>query len=395
MSRGHLMRTLLVAAVALAAAGAAFGEAGFTPICNGKDLSGWSVIVGDAAAWKVEGGELVCSGEGGGYLATNKEYADLELMLEYKISKGGNSGVFLRASGDDPVHSGFEVQVLDSAGQEPSRHTAGGIYGVISPYREVSQPAGEWNQVYIRCVDKEVVVKLNGVKIVDANLDQYPELAQRNWRGRIALQNHGSAVSFRNLAVREVKAAMRPLFNGDSYVGWRIEGDPKMWTVEHNAMACLGGSGGWVHSERKYENFILSLEYDTEGNSGIFIRAADEGDPAFTGMEIQVLQDSGEEPDIHSSTSIYGALVPAVNTTRPAGQWNRVVVTCQGPRVTVTQNGVKIQDYSMTDPALNALEIQASKLKDRVRSGYIGMQNHGNRVRYRNIRIQELPPGGW
>ena len=364
---------------------------GFTSLFTGQDLTGWTVQ-GDPS-WTVEQGEIVCSGAGRGYLVSAGRYADFELMLEYKISRGGNSGVFMRASPASEPHSGFEVQVLDSSGQEPSIHTAGAVYDFITPCRDVARPYSRWNQLFVRCMDRQVVVVLNGVKVIDADIDQFPGLAQRNWYGHLMLQNHGSRVAYRRIYLREVTTPNRPIFDGETLTGWQVPSDK--WVVKDGTIVCPGGGGGWLLSKKRYENFVFSLEYDTSGNSGITIRAAAQGDPAFTGSEIQVLQDSGQPPDIHSSASIYGALVPAANTTRPAGQWNRVVITCRGPHVTVVQNGVRIHDYSVTDPALNALEIQASKLRDRLRAGFVGFQDHGQAVRYRNVRLQELPAGGW
>ncbi len=400
-------RRLLPVLVLLAMTGSVgcAAEPGYTPLFNGKDLSGWTVVIGEPSSWLAENGELVCTGHGAdgegkssGYIATDGQYADFEMTMEYKVARDGNSGLFLRAGrnrvGDwDPVNTGFEVQILDSLGEEPSVYDAGAIYGIISPSRVVCRPYSRWNQLYVRCVDRDLQVVLNGVKVIDARLDEWPALAQRNWRGHIMLQNHGAEVHFRNLRLRPVKADLPPVFNGDTFDGWQVPSDK--WSIENNEMVNAGGGGGWIMTRKKYENFLLRLEYDTTGNSGISFRAAPQGDPAFTGTEIQVLQDSGERPDIHGSMSVYGALSPAQNNTRPAGQWNQVTIEARGRHVKVWQNGVKMHDYDVLDPALNALEIQSSKLRDRVRTGTIGFQDHGSAVRYRNIRLKELPGGGW
>jgi hypothetical protein len=172
------------------------------------------------------------------------------------------------------------------------------------------------------------------------------------------------------------------LFNGKDLTGWHVMGTPA-WKVENGVLVCTGEGGGWLRSDKQYENFVLRLEFRISkgGNSGIFIRSALEGNPAFTGMEVQILDDYGRSPTPHTTGAIYDAVAPSKNMSKPAGEWNFVEIICSGPWVVVAMNGEEIVRVNMDEHP---------KLKGRLRRGYIGLQNHGSRVEFRNISIKEL-----
>lgn len=183
-------------------------------IFNGKDLSGWQAIDGPLASWKVEDGLLYCSGGGGGWLSTEKEYANFEIELEFRVPAGGNSGVFLRAPHQgNPAFAGMEVQILDDAAPEYAKlekyQYEGSLYGISAPTKRASKPAGEWQKMHIRCDGKQVEVTLNGTPIVSAKLDQHPDKVASHPgilrdRGHVGLQNHGTRLDFRNIRLREL-----------------------------------------------------------------------------------------------------------------------------------------------------------------------------------------------
>ncbi len=215
-------RAALLCAVALAALLAAVAAAqvvsdeeraqGFVPLFNGKDLSGWH---GGGPSWFVENGCIVCSGKSkkkGHYLISDKQYGDFILRLEYKIAKGGNSGIFFRCVNEnDIVQSGNEIQILDSYGKKKATvHDAGALYNAVAPSKNVARPYTEWNEVEITCKGTRLVVVMNGEKIIDCDLSD-PQIkrkqpggdnGKRGPRGYLALQNHGSRVEFRNLRIK-------------------------------------------------------------------------------------------------------------------------------------------------------------------------------------------------
>src|SRR5262249_19831481 len=135
---------------------------------------------GKMEAWGVENGLLFTTGSGGGWLMTEKEYGDFELLLEYKVPVNGNSGVAIRRPPEGhPAYTGMEMQMLDDDGPEykdlqPWQYT-GAIYGVVAPKKGATKPAGEWNLMKIVGKGRQVTVEINGVTVVDANLDDHKD----------------------------------------------------------------------------------------------------------------------------------------------------------------------------------------------------------------------------
>jgi len=178
------------------------------------------------------------------------------------------------------------------------------------------------------------------------------------------------------------------LFNGKDLAGWAVVGHQD-WHAE-NGILWTEGQGGWLRSEKAYADFIWRLEYRTskDSNSGMFIRSAQQGNPAFTGIEIQILDDAGNPASVHSSGSLYGASAPRHNAGKPAGEWNQVEISCVGRHVTVTLNGHRIQDVNLDDPLFE--HAQERPLRAVPNSGYIGLQSHTARVEFRNLSIQVM-----
>lgn len=189
---------------------------GFRELFNGKDLTGWKVHGGKRELWGAEKGLLFVKSNGGGWLLTEKEYADFELRLEYRFEKpGGNSGVALRAPETAEVsRQGIEIQLIDDAGYEkvhnyklkPTQHT-GSIYGVVPPSKLPAKRPGEWNQMRIAAKERKITVELNGVSIIDANLDDHKSSVKEHpgllrTKGRLGVQSHDGRVEFRNLLVK-------------------------------------------------------------------------------------------------------------------------------------------------------------------------------------------------
>jgi len=185
--------------------------AGFVPLFNGKDLSGWKTT----GNWLVETDGSVSlhprEGEKGwqrydAYIATEKPYADFVLDLEFKINAKGNSGVFMRV-GDmkEPVKTGFEVQILDTYGLEkPGHHDCGGIVHGTGPSKNMVKPAGEWNRYTITVKDRSVKVVFNGEQVIDTVLEDI-KMADRPNTGLIAFQDEALPVWYRNVRIKELK----------------------------------------------------------------------------------------------------------------------------------------------------------------------------------------------
>jgi len=343
---------------------------GFMLLFNGHDLDGWQVRGGQ---WVVQDGLLVCQG-GKGWLRSEWEYEDFVLRLEWRVGKGGRGGVFLRASSvGKPWPEHYRIELGDGV--------RGDVVGLVPARKGLIKPAGQWNLYEITCVGNEVRLKINGQEAYDPAADGHPPFRIGARRGYIGLQADGTRVEFRNIAIREI--GFRPLFNGKDLTGWQPMGKRECWRVEDGKIVCHPGGGFWLRTRRQYENFVLRVEYKIAkgGNSGIFFRSALQGNPAYTGMESQILDDYGRPPAINTSGAIYGSLAPRRNMSRPPGQWNYVEITCDGPLVRIWMNGETIVETRMDEHP---------NLRKRVRRGFIGMQDHGARVEFRNIRLRRL-----
>jgi hypothetical protein len=180
----------------------------FKSLFDGHDLNGWEGVTSDAAvSWKVADGTIECTGQRGTWLRSKDQYGDFNLRLEYKLLPGGNSGIYLRvpADGAHREGGGAEIQILDDAADryrtiEPAQY-CGSIYKVSPATQHVSRKAGEWNTLEINCQGTSYRVVHNGVLIVDATADGFPELKERFTKGYLGLQNHDEAVWFRNLRI--------------------------------------------------------------------------------------------------------------------------------------------------------------------------------------------------
>lgn len=178
-------------------------------IFNGRDFAGWVVM--HAGDWTIEDGALVGRNgtnwttnpeTSGSWLRTERQYGDFVLELDYVISKGGNSGIHFRSALEkNPSFTGYEMQIVDDAGREPRKGSTGALYDVVAASRNMSRPAGEWNQVRLICKGHRIQVILNGEKVVD-------HVGDRALRGYIGLQNHDgrSVVKFRNIRLANLSS---------------------------------------------------------------------------------------------------------------------------------------------------------------------------------------------
>ena len=200
-----------------------------------------------------------------------------------------------------------------------------------------------------------------------------------------------------------------PLFAKDGVpAGWVVrdwadvskpaEGQP-VWTVKDGVLTSSGDRGCWFLSEMEYGDFTLEYEFrlGPRGNSGLALRTPAAGDPAFDGMELQ-MADFRYNPQAKPSEltgGLYRALAPGEQCYQPE-QWNRMRVTLQGPKITVTLNGKTIQDADLstqTIPVLRHDNTEAPPLKDRPLRGRLGFQNlsrDGGQIEIRSARIKAV-----
>lgn len=189
-------------------------ELGYRSLFNGQDFAGWEAEGGAIeSCWSVNDGLLVCSGQKGPWLRSTAEFGDFDLRLEYRLSTGGNSGVYVRVPKDGNHHrdnetlppAGFEVQVLDDAAPGHLKlkdyQYSASIYDIAGANPRVSRPPGEWNTLEINCKGQRVTTWHNGYQVTDVNSVESPLLGLRSVNGYLGLQNHSTVVKFRNIRI--------------------------------------------------------------------------------------------------------------------------------------------------------------------------------------------------
>lgn len=190
-----------------------------------------------------------------------------------------------------------------------------------------------------------------------------------------------------------------PLFNGKDLTGWKVYDakNPGVWAVEDGLLVCKDKGGGWLGTERDYDNFVLRLDYRLKpgGNSGVYLRAPTSGHISRVGMEIQILDDDHPQYarlDYYQYTgSIYHVVGPRRRAVKKAGEWNTMEIRADGRLVRITLNGKTIVDadlgHYLKDPAIAKEHTGLART-----TGRIGLQSHSERVEFRQIEVQELKP---
>jgi hypothetical protein len=204
-----------------------------------------------------------------------------------------------------------------------------------------------------------------------------------------------------NAQDQKVEEGFTSLFNGKDLTGWvygkRGTGENKSgagYAVENGVIFCTVKDGGNMYTEKEYGDFTFRFEFKlTENaNNGIGIRAPLEGDSAYVGMEIQVLDDSGSQyknlrPEQYHG-SIYDCFACKRGSQKPVGEWNTEEITAKGRQITVTLNGTVIVDANLDDIKDEAKLKKHPGLANK--KGHIGFLGHGARVEFRNLRVKEL-----
>ncbi|MBI5280743.1 MAG: DUF1080 domain-containing protein [Candidatus Solibacter usitatus] len=198
-------------------------------------------------------------------------------------------------------------------------------------------------------------------------------------------------------ALGQAEAGFTALFDGRTLSGWVLmRGRGRGYVVEDGAIVCPQDGGGNLYTEKEYANFVLRLEWRLweGGNNGVGIRAPLEGDAAYAGMEIQVLDDEAEvyqkmglKPTQYTG-SVYDVCAAKRGFVRRNGAWNTEEIVAGGRRIKVTLNGEVITDVNLDDVKDPAVLKKHPGLARA--AGHIGFLGHGTRVEFRNIRIKVL-----
>ena len=185
------------------------------------------------------------------------------------------------------------------------------------------------------------------------------------------------------------------LFNGKNLDGWNAK--PNGWAVVDGVLTRKPRSG-YIWSKESFGDFVLCAEVKVSRgcNSGIFFRT-DPKNAVQGGFEIQVFDTTGKTKlGKHDHGALYDALAPSANPAKPVGEWDRFIITCKGPKITVSINGKQVVNANLDDWTTGNKNPDGSRnkfktaLKDLPRTGHIGFQDHGPNVWFRNVYLKKL-----
>ena len=388
---------------------------GWVLLFDGETLKGWKDYNDSklTVPWHVVDGCIQAKGTGSdatGYIVTDKEYENFELSWDWKLSKGGNSGMLYHVVENPlfkvPYVTGPEYQLIDEPNfPEPLEEwqKTGVDYAMHLPDRSKMKinPYGEWNNARIVFDNGHVEHWLNGQKIPQFEAWTDDWFAKKNsgkWqnapeyglarKGVICLQDHGYPASFRNIKIKELPRKPGKevaLFNGKNLDGWQAYGTEK-WYVDNGELVCESGQDkqyGYLATREYYDDFDLSLDFkqETDGNSGVFIRSFIESGVKINGWQVEIAPPGKDSGGIYES---YGRgwliqIPEEKENILKYGQWNTMRIKAQGNNIQTWLNG---------QPMVNFNDDKIGRGK-----GRIALQIHSGdnvKVRWKNIKITRL-----
>ena len=398
---------------------------GWQLLFDGETLNGWrsfneTELLG---GWHVVDGCIQAKGEGGdasGYIVTDKQYANFELVWDWKLTHGGNSGMLYHVVEHPkfkvPYVTGPEYQLIDNEGWEevnaPTKleewQKLGVDYAMHLPdYSKMKvNPVGEWNSSKIVYDDGHVEHWLNGEKILEFEAyteDWFAKKASGKWgtateyglahTGVICLQDHGDPASFRNIKIKELpekRAGQKvSLFNGKDLTGWELFGSMRVSVDKDGNLVTENGEDlkyGYLGTREYYKDFDLTVEFKqmSNGNSGLFFHSFVEGgyeNNIVNGWQCEVAPKGNDTGGVYES---YGRgwlkqIPDEKESILKEGEWNTLRLRVEGNKVQTWLNGEAMMELDD--------ELIGSK------TGRIMLQIHdGNNIKvlWRNFNLTKL-----
>jgi hypothetical protein len=358
----------LLAALPLCAAPAAAGEPAGVKLLRPDSLAGWDHGAQPPAHWVISQGRLT-----GNALSTELlsgwTLGDFDIRFAWTAGPGG---IWSLGMPDVPVGSGLQLTFKegDGCGAVRDRDTT-----LAAGAKVESLSNGERHTTHLRRSGGTLSVIVDGRVVGEAAVD-------RNRRFGLSLAVPAGEASLDQLRLEEPRG--NPLFNGKDLSGWFVNNGKGTWAVDNGDIIPTSHRGlHYLRTDKEYANFTFSFEYKISkgGNSGVAIRTAKDGWPSGDGMEMQILDQPGEVKD--STMAIYGNLPPLDRADRSEA-WNRVTIKADGRMISAWVNDELVQQIN-TD--------RLSEIKHRHLKGWIGVQDHGGKVRFRELYVHEAPDG--
>lgn len=387
---------------------------GWKLLFDGKTLEGWRDYQGEGlkGPWVAERGELTSLGKGSdstGYITTADQYENFILTFDWKIAKGGNSGVLYhvieRPNYKVPYITGPEYQVIDDIDypnelEDWQKVAADYAMHACDESKKIVKKAGMWNSSKIVFDNGHVEHWLNGEKVVEFEAwfdDWFERRSGRKYtdpleyglakRGHFVLQDHGSRAWYKNIKLKELprKPKEEVLFNGKDLTGWEIYGT-ELWYVENGELVCESGPDkeyGYLGTRKYYDDFELSVDFKqiSDGNSGVFIRSYIKKGTSISGWQVEVAPPGKDTGGIYESSGRgWLAQIPEEKENNlKKDEWNTMRIRVSGNNITTWLNGEEMT-------VLNDEKIGQGQ-------GRILLQIHsggGIKVRWKNFHIKEL-----
>jgi hypothetical protein len=361
-------------------------SAGWIKLFDGATMFGWKA--NNDVNWRITDGVIHADKGEPGLLVTTTEFADYELRCDFRLEKGGNSGIFLRTSFQpaDPTKDCYELNMCDT---HPAFGTAS-LVGVAKPASPVVGEDGNWHSFHVTLLGNRIDVQLDGKEVLSYT-DTRPGAL---YRGFIGLQKNAGKVEFRNVYLRPLST--KSLFNGTDLAGWRVvPGGVSEFKPVDGAIHVKNGRG-FLETEGTWGDFILQAEIRSNGkllNSGIFFRAmpGTAKEPS-NGYEAQVhngYKDGDRTKPLDFGTGAIYRRIPARKVVSDDFEWFTMTVAAVGPHFSLWVNGEPVTDWTDTrKPSENPREGLRTK------AGHFSLQGHDptTDLSFRNLRAAELAP---
>jgi hypothetical protein len=357
---------------------------GWISLFDGKTLFGWRP--NSDVNWSVRDG-AICADQGKpGLLLTTFQLADFELRCEYRLQKGGNSGIFLRTPffPTNPAKDCYELNMCDShpafpTGSIVGRKKADGLF----------RGEGEWMTMDVRVEGRRIRARLNGTPVVDFS-DQSSSALRF---GHIGLQMNRGAVAFRKIALRPLGA--RNLFDGRDLDGWHVvPGSKTHFDVAEKTIHAAGGPG-FLESNATFADFVLQFDAKTNGtnlNSGVFFRAmrGTAKEPS-NGYELQIHNGfkHGDRTDpVDAGTGAIYRRTKARWVIPNDRAWFTATLIANQAHFSIWVNGVQVTDW--TDRRKGDPNPRRGR---RIEAGHLLLQGHDRTtdLDFRRLRIARIP----